>query len=290
MSQIEHLLAVQDELGETPIWVPEEGALYWVVWCTRVCRYKPATGELDKVDLDLPVTGLARRGTHGWILIALDGLYFWDFETNDPQRVARPDPERPFISFNDGAVDRQGRFLVGTFNADDMESPDGSLMRLDADGSLHALASGFALCNGLGVSPDGRTVYLTEMRRNTIHAFDYDPAAGEVSGQRIFAVVPAEDGAPDGLIVDAEGFVWSAHWGGWRVTRYDPQGAIDRVFQLPVEQVTSLGFGGEQMTDLYVCSAWYGYDEAKRQQRPLAGDLFCIKTNIAGLVEPSFAG
>ena len=290
MSQVEHLLQVRDELGETPIWLSEEHALYWAVWGTSVCRYYPATGKLETIEPGVPVTGLARRGVRGWILIALDGLYRWNFETNDPQLIVHPDPERSDICFNDGAVDRQGRFLVGTFNSDDMDAPDGSLMRLDTDGSLHILASGFALCNGMGVSPDGRTVYLTEMRRNTIHAFDYDPDTGEASGQRDFVVVPDEDGAPDGLVVDAKGYVWSAHWGGWRVTRYDPAGKIDRVYKLPVEQVTSLGFGGDEMTDLYVCSAWYAFDDTKKKERPLAGDIFRIKTDVTGLVEPPFAG
>ena len=99
-----------------------------------------------------------------------------------------------------------------------------------------------------------------------------------------------EAGFPDGLTIDSEGFVWNARWGGWRVTRYDPDGKIEREIRLPVQNVTRCAFGGEQLTVLFINSAWYGLSEAERQNQPLAGDLFGIQLEIKGLAEPKFIG
>jgi sugar lactone lactonase YvrE len=90
--------------------------------------------------------------------------------------------------------------------------------------------------------------------------------------------------------VDSEGFVWAAHWGGWRVTRYDPNGKLEREIQVPVELVTCIGFGGESLDELYITTAWYNLSDSQRKAQPLAGDLFRIKTDIKGIVEPKFSG
>jgi len=106
----------------------------------------------------------------------------------------------------------------------------------------------------------------------------------------VFVEIPQAAGMPDGLTVDSQGFVWAAHWGGWRVTRYDPAGKLEREIRLPVELVTCIGFGGENLDELYITSAWYNLSESRREAQPLAGDLFRIKTDVRGIVEPGFAG
>jgi sugar lactone lactonase YvrE len=290
MSQVEHLLSVGNRLGESPIWVPAEEALYWIDWEYSVWRYTPRNGETQRFDVPVPITALARRAGPGWLLIAQDGLYGWDPAANEAAFIVAPEPDRPEMRFNDGVVDRQGRFLVGTFNAEQMDAPDGSLYRLDADLSFHKLDTGFATSNGLAVSPDGRTVYLTDMRHSLIYAYDYDLDTGNVSGRRVFAEVPDTDGLPDGLIVDGQGYIWSAHWGGWKITRYRPDGGIDREVRLPVENVTCMGFGGPSMTELYITTAWYGFTEAQRSEQPEAGNIYLLETGITGLVEPEFRG
>ncbi|RPI87599.1 MAG: SMP-30/gluconolactonase/LRE family protein [Chloroflexi bacterium] len=288
----EHLLTVQNQLGETPIWSPEENALYWVDWGSGpIYRYEPATGKLSTYPLNLPVTALARRALGGWVLIAKNGLYAWDVKTNCLELLAGlPDPENPEICYNDAAVDRQGRLLVGTVNMQDVFAPDGSLYRLDPDCSLHKIDTGYATANGVGVSPDGKTVYVTDMRHHQIVVLDYDTEKGTTSNRRIFANMPKEEGMPDGLIVDADGFLWSGHWAGWKLTRYTPDGEIDRQIHFPVQHVISFAFGGKDLSDLFVTSAWWGFSAKERQGQPLAGDLFRVKTNVKGLVEPAFTG
>ncbi len=136
----------------------------------------------------------------------------------------------------------------------------------------------------------GSTMYFTDTPRGLIYAYAYDVRSGSISQRRIFVQVPEQDGQPDGLTVDSEGYVWSAHWGGYCVTRYDPNGQIERVVQLPVAQVTSCVFGSPELTDLYITSAWSGLNKAQRAAQPLAGDLFVLRTDITGREEPRFGG
>ena len=292
MNQPEHLLTVQNRLGETPIWAPEEKALYWVDWGGRPSyRFVPETSKISTFAVEIPVTALARRASGGFVAIAQNGIFAWDPESNEYEPLAGPpEPENPDICFNDGAVDRQGRLLVGTVNMADPFAPDGSLYRLDADCSLHELDTGYATANGIGLSPDGKTLYVTDMRHNKIVVLNYDPLEGAVSNRRLFASVPSEEGMPDGLTVDAEGYVWSGHWDGWRLTRYDPDGTIERQVRFPVQHVISFAFTGQELEELYVTTAWWGFSDEERKNQPSAGDIFRLKAGIRGLVEPAFAG
>lgn len=292
MNEPEHLVPAQNQLGETPIWASEEKALYWVDWGGGpICRFEPATGKFTTFPVSVPVTALARRAAGRWIAIAQNGLYEWDPKTNVTQLlVGPPEPDKPEICYNDAAVDRQGRLLVGTVNMQDPFAPDGSLYRLDPDGSLHEIDTGYATANGIGFSPDGRTVYVADQRHGQIIVLDYDTVKGTTSQRRLFASVPDEEGTPDGLIVDAEGFVWNGHWAGWKLTRYDPAGKIERQIRFPVQHVISFAFGGKDLDDLFVTTAWWGFSEEERKQQPWAGDLFHVNTGVKGLLEPAFAG
>jgi sugar lactone lactonase YvrE len=290
-NKVEHLLPVQNEIGETPIWVAKEQALYWIDGERyKVYRYDPTTGEYQTFEVARAITGLYPRSIGGWIAATKTGIAFWEQHTSEFTFIVDPEADTPEVCCNDAVVDRQGRFLVGTMNEQDFNAPDGSLYRLDTNGSLDRLDSGFAVCNGMGLSLDGQTLYLTDMFHHQILAYDYDLATGNISHQRPFVRVPEETGAPDGLIVDSEGFIWSAHWGGWRITRYDPTGKIEREIRLPVENVTCLGFGGSDLDELYVTTAWSDLSKQERKKQPLAGDLFRIKTEVKGLPESEFLG
>lgn len=292
MNELEHLVPSKNKLGETPIWEPKENALYWVDWGGQpTCRFDLVTGKFTTFPTSLPVTALARRASGGMVAIAFQGLYGWEPKTNEYKLiVGPPEPDKPEMCYNDAAVDRQGRLLVGTVNMKDPFIPDGSLYRLDTDGSLHLLDTGYATANGIGLSPDGRTVYVADQRHNQIIALDYDMVSGTVSNRRLFACVPENEGMPDGLIVDAEGFVWNGHWDGWRLTRYDSAGRIERQIRFPVQHVISCAFGGKGLDELFVTTSAWDFGDEQRKQQPWAGDLFRVNTGIKGLIEPAFAG
>lgn len=292
MNQPQHFFSTQNQLGETPIWSPEENALYWVDWGGRpTCRFEFSPQKLTTFPVDLPVTAIARRRNGDWIAVAQNGIYGWNPKTNHYQMiVGSPEPDNLAISFNDCAVDREGRLLVGTVDMNDVFAPTGSLFQLNKDGVLRKLATGFATANGIGVSPDGKKIYVTDMRHNQIIAFRYDSEEGSVYDRDCFTIVPEDEGMPDGLIVDSEGFVWSGHWGGWKLTRYDPDGKIERQIEFPVEHVISFAFGGSQLDQLFVTTAWWGFTDKEREQQPLAGDLFLVDTDLRGIVEPAYDG
>jgi sugar lactone lactonase YvrE len=292
VNEVEHILMVQNELGECPIWNPKEQALYWIdiEGDTTAHRFDPATGKHEVCKLTFPITSFGLRASGGWITAAKNGLAFWDWQSQNYEFITDPEADTPGVRFNDGVVDRQGRFWAGTLNEADLNAPDGSLYRLDSDGSAHKLDTGYATSNGMGFSPDSKTLYLVDMFHSNILAYDHDPATGAVENRRIFASVPKEDGFPDGITIDSEGFIWNAHWAGWKVTRYDPAGKIEREIRFPVQNVTRCAFGGEQLDELYVTTGWLEMSEAERKDQPWAGDLFRVKTNVKGLEEPKFIG
>jgi sugar lactone lactonase YvrE len=289
MSEVEHVLSVGNECGEGPLWVPQEKAVYWVdIPACKVFRYYPASGKLETFTFDVSVTALAQRASGGLVVAAAKGFAFWNPPSTRLQDVAAVEVDMPDNRFNDGGVDRQGRFWAGTMNKEKPEAPDGSLYRLDTELSVARMDSGFAVYNGGAWSPDGKTMYVSNTMPGEIYAYDFDPALGAITNRRVFARVPAEDGWPDGHTVDSEGFLWSAHWGGWRITRYDPSGKIERVIKLPVSQVSCCRFGGETMDVLYITTAWEGMTADKRRAQPLAGDLFRIQVDVKGLPNSAF--
>jgi len=289
--KILHVLNAGNEIGEAPIWVPEEGCLYWVdTEGSRIFSYRPADGARESYAVTLPVTALLRRRGGGWVLVTKKGLAFWDQNSGVCELIADPTADDDDLCFNDGAVDRQGRIVAGTMNFVNHIRPDGRLYGLDGKLELAELDSGISVANGIGFSPDGRTMYVSEQFKGRILAYDYDTAVGKPSGRRIFAEVPPEEGLPDGIIVDAEGCIWNGRWGGSTIARYSPDGKLDRKYALPVETGTCLAFGGEKLDELYITTAWYGMDAAGREAQPYAGDLFVLRPGVSGVVEPRFAG
>lgn len=288
MSEVEHVLAAGDELGEGPIWSKKEQALYWVdIDGHRYHRFQPATGQHEVFDVGMLVSAIAFRASNGLAMATGEGLAFWDPQGQSLRIIGDPEAGKPDARFNDGGVDRQGRFWVGTMSRG---APTSSLYRLDPDLSLHRMESGIGISNGIGWSPDNRTMYFTDSFPRMIYAYDFDPTTGAIDNRRPFVHAPDEEGVPDGLTVDCEGYVWSARWGGWKVTRYDPTGQVERKIWMPVQHPTSCTFGGARLDELYITSAKAPLNEAQREEQPLAGDLFRLHVEVKGLEEPEFLG
>lgn len=131
----------------------------------------------------------------------------------------------------------------------------GKLYLIRGDGTAAVLDEGVVLSNGLGFSPDGRTLYFTDTMARKIFAYDVDVSTGLVKNRRTFVVVPREQGLPDGLAVDADGFIWSAQWYAGEIVRYDPEGTVERRIRVPAQQVSSIAFGGATLTELYITTA-----------------------------------
>ena len=171
-----------------------------------------------------------------------------------------------------------------------MASPDGCLYRLDPDLTVLSAAAAFTVSNGSSWSPDGRTFYFTDTMQSVTLAYDFDAENGTTQNRRTFVEMPAEEGYPAGHTVDREGFLWTAHWRGSRLSRYDRTGKKGREIRLPAALVTCCAFGGPDLDESYITTAWDGLDAAARYEQPMAGDLFRVRTGVQGMLPPKFAG
>ena len=286
---IQRIGDTRDILGEGPVWCPREQALYWVD-IRRPClqRYDARSKQVTSWDMPELVGSLALCEAGGLLLALRSSLSRFDPVTGHMIRICAPEAERPNMRFNDGKCDRQGRFWVGTMN-DVTREPTGSLYRLDANGDCRALAQGITIPNSLAWSPDDQTMYFADSFVHTIFNYPFDSATGNLGARRAFAktLPPA---IPDGATVDTAGFLWSAHYDGWRITRYSPDGRIARTIDLPVQRPTSCAFGGPDLDILYVTTASQRLSAEELAQQPLAGALLALDVGVRGLPEPRYVG
>jgi sugar lactone lactonase YvrE len=281
------VLSIPTILGEGPIWSVESGTLLWLdIFRPAINIYNPATAENRVIPVaeTIYAAGFASGGGYvasldsGFALLADDGRI---------ERVmADPNAGRA-VNFNDGRVDRRGRFWSGTM-AKDWTSPVGSLWRLDGSGAAAEMDTGVILANGIGFSPDDSVLYFTDFARRTVFAYDFDLESGALGERRTFITLDETDGLPDGLTVDADGHVWVAHWDGWCVTRHDPNGREVGRIPFPVQRPTSVAFGGDDLSTLYVTSASMGLSEQELARAPLSGSLFALDTIHRGQPESIF--
>ena len=277
-------------LGESPLWSPAEAALYWVdINNPTIHRLDPATGVRERWPIETEIGSIGLAGPRRMIAGLRTGAHYVDLETGRIEAICDPEGEGRFNRnrMNDGKIDRAGRFWVGTMN-DPGHEPLGTLYRIDRDDGAAPVLGGIRVPNALCWSPDSSVMYFTDSYSHQIWAFDFDLATGAMENKRVFAVIAEETGVPDGATVDADGFLWCAHMFGSRVSRYAPDGSLDRAIALPVPQVTSCAFGGADLETLYITTASLRMDRAALAEQPLAGALFAVDPGVRGLPEPVF--
>lgn len=279
------------ELGEGPMWDQRAGALSWFdVPPRRLLRRTVPDGETIVTQLDKMPASFGWRSGGGMIFAFRNGLALAG-DTGAVEREIDCSGALDFATqrFNDGAVDRRGRFWVGGFHPK-VEDGGGGLFRVDADLSIRRMDSGVTMSNGIAWSPDDRTMYFADSRPGCVWRYDFDVDAGEIGPRGVFLDYADRPGRPDGLTVDAEGFVWIAEVTAGRVARYAPDGRLDRVVEVPVSKPTSVIFGGPDFRTLFITTMRLGLSDEERVAEPLAGALFACEPGVAGLPEPTFAG
>jgi L-arabinonolactonase len=284
----EHVVACQNIVGEGPLWNAREQAIYWVdIDGKKIQRYYLNTKKYESFEMPIKICLMAFRSKGGMILGAEDGFYFWDPSTKKLDFISHPEKGKAEARFNDGKVDRKGRLWAGTMT---YQGATSSLYRLNADLEVSQMESGITISNGVGWSPDNKTMYFVDSIRYVIYAYDFDFEKGTISNRRVFVQLTESFGIPDGLTVDSEGCVWVAIYGGWKVMRYDPAGKVVDEIPFPVSKPSSCIFGGKDYDELYVTTISDGLTSEDKMQQPMAGDLFMIKTDVKGFPEPDFAG
>jgi sugar lactone lactonase YvrE len=286
--KIECIQAANALLAESPAWDVARGVLYWAdVERAAVFRWDPRRGQTGFWPVPELLGCIAPARSGRLIFAGAQGIGRLDPGTGDIERIAHPERELAENRFNDGKVDRMGRFWSGTMHVPGTRA-SGSLYRLDRELVVRRMDEGFICSNGIGWSPSNRIMYFTDSLTRTIWANDFDFESGTLGERRTFARLADDDGLPDGLTVDSEGFVWSAIWDGWRVIRFTPEGDIDREIRVPVQRPTSLAFGGDDLTTLFVTSASFELDARALARGPLAGGVFAIQVGVTGLPEKGF--
>jgi D-xylonolactonase len=281
---------IEAELGEGPLWVTRENALYWVdILQQKVHRYSVTDGAKKTWTFDTQVTSLAEREQGGFAATVRDGFAFIDFASRSIEAIAFPEVALPGNRFNDGKVDKYGRYWGGSMNENE-EVASGSLYCLDVNLKLSRMDGLYIISNGPAFSVDNSIVYHTDSAKRVVYAFDQNEK-GELSNKREFIRLEDDaEGAPDGMTVDEEGCIWLCHYGGSRITRYSPEGDVLQVVPMPVPNITSCTFGGRDLDSLYITTARAGIPGGEIDRYPLAGSLFSLKTGVRGVPMPRFAG
>lgn len=291
--RIEIVVDVKTTLGEGPVWDVEQQRLYWIdSFDGRVLRCTVDGRELRAWDVGQKIGSMALRKRGDAAIVALqNGLYNLDLPSGELQLIVDPEPGQLHNRLNDGKVDRQGRFVVGSMDTQE-EQASARLYRLDPDLTLHTLDEGIIVSNGPCWSPNGETFYFADTWSGEIWAYDYDTGTGAVSNRRRFAPVDTSGGgAADGCTVDAEGCLWQALVYAGKLVRYTPDGQVDRIIDMPVKKVTSLTFGGPNLDTLFVTSMAKPPLPRFPEDGQQRGALFAITgLGVKGIAEKRFAG
>lgn len=276
-------------LGEGPLWSEREQALYWVdILNSRLHRHSLRGGQ-HSWQIPRGVSAVAECEGDGLIITQRHGFARFDPVTGLVTPLVQVETDLPGNRFNDGKCDARGRFWAGTMDFH-CKQETGSLYRLDPDLSWHRIDSGYAVTNGPAWSADWRTLYHNDSVNGRMFAFDYDVDTGAVSNKRLFRQFDKQDGSPDGMTVDAEGGLWVAHWGASKLSRFDAAGRVTMTVEMPCSQVTSCAFGGPGLRTLFITCAADGLTPEQQQREPLAGGLFAIEMDIAGMPAQMFKG
>ncbi|MEO8175202.1 MAG: SMP-30/gluconolactonase/LRE family protein [Sphingomicrobium sp.] len=274
-------------LGEGPLWVERDAALYWVdIKGWKIFRLGPGD-QLEQWATPFRIGSLAPRASGGFIAGTDHGIALVELDANRFEIVVHPEADRPDNRFNDGKVDRSGRFWAGTMDDTERDAA-GALYRIGPDLAASRIDDGYQVTNGPAFSPSGDLMYHNDSGRKVTYKFDLD-RDGNATNRRVFATYGADDGYPDGMTVDAQGCLWIAFWDGWCVQRYSPAGECLRSIKLPVAKPTSCAFGGRDLDRLYISSASIGLDAAALAVQPQAGGLFLASPGVTGVAEIPFA-
>ena len=283
------IIGAQNIVGEGILWNARRGQLWWTdIQSSQLHRLDWASGRLEVYGTPERVGSFGFvSGSERLVTAFASGVALYDVAGKTLDWIARPRGVVAGVRFNDGRVDRRGRFWAGTMVEGPQRTADGCLYSIGARGSLRCQERGIRISNGLCMSPDGARLYFADSPLRTIFVYDLAEPEGLLTNRRVFARTP-KGASPDGAAVDADGCVWSAQWGASCVVRYTPEGRIDQRIPVPTSQPSCVCFGGPKLDILCVTSARENLDALTLSAEPHAGSVFLYQTAVQGLPEPEY--
>lgn len=279
---------VQATLGEGALWDAARRLVWFVDIKGRRIHCCAADGNARR-SWDAPgQVGFILPAAGGVMVCALeDGLYRFIETTGAFERFAAVEADATGNRFNDGYVDASGRLWFGSMD-DGEKAASGALYRFDGE-RIERMDEGYIITNGPAASPDGSRLYHTDTLAKRIYVFDLDDAGG-LSNKRLFTAFADGGGHPDGMAVDADGNVWVALFGGWRIDRFDPAGRKTGEVRFPCSNITKLAFGGDDLRTVFATTARKGLTPDALAAQPLAGALFTFRADTPGLPQHLLQG
>lgn len=276
---------MRDRLGEGTYWSAREQAVYWVdISGHALNRLSLGDGNIARWHMPERIGWvIERRDQPGLVAGLQSGFKLLDLANMKLTPLLSPEPGMPDNRLNDAKADAAGNIWAGTMPVG-ADQPVGSFYRLGADRSLTKIDSGYAVTNGPAFSPDGKWLYHNSTTEGLIYRYPF--AGGEAGPRSVFIRIDQPGwGNPDGMTVDSEGGLWVALWGGSRITRFTPEGQVDRHIALPASQITNITFAGPKLDRMFVTSARDG-----KEDEPHAGALFEVDSGATGLLPNLYAG
>lgn len=272
-------------LGEGPAWDRRCDALFFVdIKGRQLHRLTPHDGAHAQWAFDEPIGWIVPRAhAPGYVAGFKSGFKYLTLDPFELVHIGAPEPDRPGNRLNDAKADAAGRIWAGSMDDAEREIA-GALYRLDPNGAWRRMDDGYRVANGPAFSPDGAWLYHTDSARRVVYRFALTPE-GELRDKTVFVRFADAWGYPDGMSTDVEGGIWIAHWDGARISRFTPDGALDRSIALPVSRPTSCVFFGEGLRRMAVTSASIGCAHEAH-----AGALFEVDPGIAGAPAHAFGG
>jgi sugar lactone lactonase YvrE len=265
------------ELGEGPVWDTNRNSIIWIDIITgQIHEYSFATNSQKTHAVNEMIGSFAICKNGNLVLATKSGFGFLDRETGEIKNCTNPETDLPNNRFNDGKCDPAGRFWAGSMSLTENKNT-GNLYVFEKNKCNKKLEN-LTISNGLAWSGDHKTMYFIDTPTMQIVSFDYDKSTGNIAQKRTIINFPSNEGYPDGMTIDSEGMLWIAHWGGWRVSRWNPNtGNKLTEIKLPAANITSCTFGGDKLQDLFITSAKKGLNKSELASQPLAGAIFIIR-------------
>ena len=286
MSRQAHLVwEVGAELGEGPVWVERDQALWFTdIKKRQVHRVDPENGEQRSWEAPAQVGFVFPSKSGGFIAGLQGGLHRFDPKKGTFTLLVAVEPDSPTNRLNDGVVDPSGRLWFGTM--DDTERSKTGAYYCFCRGKLtRTNLTSIAITNGPAISPDGKILYWVDTLGGTISSCEIW-GDGQLGPSQLVVRIDPQDGHPDGPTVDSEGGIWISLFSGWEARRFSPAGELMERVRFPVSNITKVAFGGADLKTAFATTARHLLKPEQLNQQPLAGSLFAFAAGVAGVLSP----